>query len=214
MAPNRTGLAVARRLVAKFRSPVYPIRSWEQLFAVRQLVKIAEADENIARTKAGMPVTALARQVEKNFFDLLVAERELAAAASDARKVRTSWAAVGDAGLLSTGAQQTDALRVERTQTAVAGEVARLTAALIGLLGLAPDTRLELVPPAPLVENLTLKDALAQAQASPSLEVVEAEQTAVKARSAANLARFAYVPGVAIIGGYVPSGCAERHSLA
>ena len=104
---------------------------------------------------------------------------------------------------MSTGAQQTDALRVERTQTAVAGEVARLTAALIGLLGLGPDTRLELDPPAPLVENLTLKDALAQAQASPSLEVVEAEQTAVKARSAANLARFAYVPGVAIIGGYV-----------
>ena len=133
-----------------------------QLFAVRQLVKIADADENIARTKAGMPVTTITRHVEKDFFDLLVAERELAAAASDARKVRTSWAAVGDAGLLSTGAQQTDALRVERTQTAVAGEVARLTAALIGLLGLAPDTRLELVPPAPLVEKLTLQDALAQ----------------------------------------------------
>jgi outer membrane protein TolC len=62
---------------------------------------------------------------------------------------------------------------------------------------------LELIPPTPLVENLTLKDALAQAQASPSLEVVEAEQTAVKARSAAKLAKFAYVPGVAILGGYV-----------
>ena len=174
-----------------------------QLFAVRQLVKIAQADENIARTKAGMPVTALARQVEKNFFDLLVAERELAAAASDARKVRTSWATVSDAGLLGTAAQQTDALRVERAQAAVAGEVATLTAALNGLLGLAPDTRLELVPPAPLVENLTLKDVLARAQASPSLEVVEAEQTAVKARSAVKLAKFAYVPGVAILGGYV-----------
>jgi outer membrane protein TolC len=174
-----------------------------QLFAVRQLVKIAQADENIARTKAGMPLTTITRQVEKNFFDLLVAERELAAAASDARKVRTSWATVGDAGLLATAAQQTDALRVERAQAAVAGEVATLTAALNGLLGLAPETRLELVPPAPLVENLTLKDALARAQASPSFEVVEAEQTAVKARSAAKLARLAYVPGVAILGGYV-----------
>ena len=58
-----------------------------QLFAVRELVKIAQADENIARTKAGMPVTTITRQVEKDFFDLLVAERELAAAASDARKI-------------------------------------------------------------------------------------------------------------------------------
>ena len=174
-----------------------------QLFAVRQLVKIAQADENIARTKAGMPVTALARQVEKNFFDLLVCERELAAAASDARKVRASWVTIGDAGLLGTAAQQTDALRVERAHAAVAGEVATLTAALNGLLGLAPETRLELVPPTPLVENLTLKDALAQAQASPSPEVVEAEQTALKARSATKLARFAYVPGIAILGGYV-----------
>ena len=56
-----------------------------QLFAVHQLAKIARADENIARAKAGMPVEAVTRQVEKNFFDLLVAERELAAAAADAR---------------------------------------------------------------------------------------------------------------------------------
>ena len=174
-----------------------------QLFAVRQLVKIAQADENIARSKAGIPVTAIARQVEKNFFDLLVAERELAAAASDAKTVRTSWATIGDDGLLGTAAQRTDALRVERAHAAVAGEVATLTAALNGLLGLAPDTRLELVPPAPLVENLTLKEALARAQASPSPDVVEAEQTAVKARSAARLAKFAYVPGVAVLGGYV-----------
>ena len=174
-----------------------------QLFAVQQLVKIAQADENIARAKAGMAVTTITRQVEKNFFDLLVAERELAAVASDTRTVKTSWATVGDGGLLGTAVQQTDALRVERTQAAIAGEVATLTATLNGLLGLAPDTRLELVPPVPLVENLTLKDALAQVQASPSLDLVEAEQTAVKARSAANLAKFAYVPGVAILGGYV-----------
>src|SRR5262245_52719436 len=37
-----------------------------QLFSVRQLVKIAQADENIARAKAGMPVTTITRQVEKN----------------------------------------------------------------------------------------------------------------------------------------------------
>jgi outer membrane protein TolC len=71
------------------------------------------------------------------------------------------------------------------------------------LLGLAPDTRLELVPPPPLIENLTLRDALSQAQASPPLEVIEAEQTAAKAHAAAKLAKLDYVPGVAVLGGYL-----------
>ena len=174
-----------------------------QLFAVRQLVNIAEADENIAKAKAGMPLTSLARQVEKNFFDLLVGQRELAAAASDARRVRTSWVKIGDSGSLGTVAQQADALRAATGEALVAGKVATLTASLNGLLGLAPDTHLELIPPAPLVENLTLNDALAQAQASPSSEVVEAGQTFVKARSATKLTKLAYVPGIAVVGGYV-----------
>jgi len=80
--------------------------------------------------------------------------------------------------------------------------VTSLTASLNELLGLAPDTHLELVPPPPLAENLTLKDALAQAQASPALEVVEAEQTAIKAHAGARLAKLEYGPGIAIMGGY------------
>ena len=158
-----------------------------QLFGVRQLVKIARADENIARAKAGMPVAEASREVEKNFFELLVAQRELTAATADARKVAVSWG-------------RADALRAETAQTLAAGKVTALTASLNGLLGLPPDTRLELVPPAPLVENLTLKDALAQA--SPTVEVVQAEQTAVKARAGARLAKLEYSPGIAVIGGY------------
>ena len=172
-----------------------------QLFAVHQLAKIARADENIARAKAGMPVEAVSRQVEKNFFDLLVAERELAAATANARSVRTGWMTVGDYRAPGTAAQQADALRAETATALLAGSVTTLTASLNELLGLASDTRLELVPPAPLAENLTLKDALAQAQASPSAEVIEAEQTAAKAHAAAKIAKLEYVPGVAVLGG-------------
>src|SRR5215831_2489761 len=43
-----------------------------QLFGVRQLVRIARADENIAKAKADMPVTEIARLVEKTFFELLI----------------------------------------------------------------------------------------------------------------------------------------------
>jgi outer membrane protein TolC len=155
-----------------------------QLFGVHQLVKIARADENIARAKAGMPITEIARQVEKNFFDLLIAQRELSAATVEAKKVRASLVADG-------------------ARTLAADTVATLMASLNGLLGLPLGTRLELVPPAPLVENLTLKNALATAQATPPLEVIEAEQTAVKAHSAAKLAKLEYGPGIAIMGGYL-----------
>ena len=118
-----------------------------QLFAVHQLTKIARADENIARAKAGMPVEAVTRQIEKNFFDLLVAQRELAAAMADARKVRTGWVKIGDSGTSGSAAQQADALRADTSLLLLAGNVTTLTASLNGLLGFAPDTRLELIPP-------------------------------------------------------------------
>jgi outer membrane protein TolC len=168
-----------------------------QLFGVRQLVRIARADENIARAKAGMPVSEIASQVEKNFFDLLVAQRELAAATAVAKKVRASWSTVSDSGL-----------RAEASQMLAADKVTSLTASLNGLLGFPLGTRLELVPPAPLVENLTLNQALSRAQSSPPLEVIEAEQTSVKARSAARLAKLEYGPGIAVIGGYL-----HQHAL-
>jgi hypothetical protein len=174
-----------------------------QLLAVRQLAKIARADENIARAKAGMPVEAVTRQVEKNYFALLVAQRELAAATADARKARTAWVTVGDAPALGSSAQQVDALRADTATALIAGKVATLTASLNALLDLSSDGRLELVPPAPLFENLTLTDALAQAQTAPSLEVIEAEQTAAKAHAAAKIAKLEYVPGVAVLGGYL-----------
>jgi outer membrane protein TolC len=161
-----------------------------QVFGVHQLVKIARADENIARAKAGLPVTEVSQQVEKTFFDLLIAQRELSAATSEAKKVRASLVA-------------------ETTKTLAGDKVATLTASLNALLGLPLNTRLELVPPPPLVEHLTLGNALATAQATPPLEVIEAEQTAVKAHSGAKLAKLEYGPGIAVIGGYL-----HQHTLA
>jgi outer membrane protein len=160
-----------------------------QLFGVRQLVKIARADENIARAKAGMPVTEVAQQVEKTFFELLIAQRELAAMTAEARTVRASLVA-------------------DTSRTHAAGTVAALTATLNQLLGFPLDTHLELVAPAPLIEKVTLQNALATAQAAPPLEVIEAEQTAVKAHSGARLAKLEYGPGIAVMGGYL-----HQHAL-
>jgi outer membrane protein TolC len=161
--------------------PITPI------FAVRQLVKIARADENIARAKAGMPVAEEASLVEKNYFDLLIAQRELVSAGAEARRVRVTDVA--------------DTIGAARSWLLAESTMKELTASLDEMLGLPADTRLELVPPEPLVEDLSLADAVTNATAG-SADVIEAEQTAVKAHAGSTLAKMAYFPSIGIIGGY------------
>jgi outer membrane protein len=172
------------------------------LFAIYQLAKIARADEIIAKAKAGMPVAQAANRVEKNYFDLLVAERELITAEAEARKIQAKWLTASNSGSPRISAEQeSDMIAAERAVALPVSKVQELTASLLGMIGLPEGTRLELVPPEPLVEDLSLNEVAANAEAA-NPEVVEAEQTAVKAHSGSKLSKMAYFPTVAIIGGY------------
>jgi len=172
------------------------------LIAIHQLVKIARADENIARAKAGMPVAETAMQVEKNFFELLVAQRELTGAQADAKKVQAKWLTASSAGVTSVSTEQEkDMISAEKEIIGPASKVKELTASLDEMLGLPEGTRLELVPPAPLVEDISLKEAADKAMAA-NAEVIAAEQTAIKAHAAATISKMEYGPVVAALGGY------------
>ncbi len=162
--------------------PITPI------FAVRQLVKIARADENIARAKAGMPVTERASLLEKSYFDLLIAQRELISARAETRRVQV--------------VQVADSIGAARSWLIAERAVKELTATLDEMLGLPSNTELELVPPDPLVEDPSLKDAVTNATAARSADVTEAEQTAVKAHAGSTLAKMEYFPSIGLIGGY------------
>ena len=59
-----------------------------------------------------------------------------------------------------------------------------------------------MVSPDPLVENISLQD-VADKSSAPGVDVVEAEQTVVKARAADTLSKLAYVPTVAAVSGYL-----------
>jgi outer membrane protein TolC len=172
------------------------------LFAIHQLVVIARADENIARAKAGMPVLATASNVEKNYFGLLVAERELTSAEAEARKIQSKWltASNSEAPKISKE-QEMDMIRAEKAVAVPASQVKELTVSLDEMLGLPEGTRLQLVTPEPLEEDVSLQD-VAQTAAGANPEVVAAEQTAIKARAAAKLSVMEYFPNAAIIGGY------------
>jgi len=171
------------------------------LFSIYQLAKIARADENIARAKAGMPVAETASKVEKNFFELLVAQRELTGAEAHAKKIQAKWLTASSSGkpYVSTP-QETDMLSAEKGVIGPASKVKELTASLDEMLGLPEGTALELVPPEPLVENISLQEATEKATANP--EVIEAEQTAIKAHSGLALTKLTYVPTVGVLGGY------------
>jgi outer membrane protein TolC len=78
--------------------------------------------------------------------------------------------------------------------------VKELTASLNQMIGLPEGTKLELVPPEPFVENVSLKEATQKAAANP--EVIEAQQTAIKAHAGVALAKLTYLPTVAIVAGY------------
>jgi outer membrane protein len=184
------------------------------LFAIYQLVKIARADENIAKSKAGMPVAEAANRVEKNYFDLLVAERELITAKSEAKKLQAKWLTASNAGSPRiTAEQESDMIAAEKAVALPASKVEELTASLNGMLGLLEETRLELVPPEPLTEDLSLSEAAAKALVANS-ELVEAQQTAVKAHAGSKLSKMAYFPTVAIIGGYANQNLVANALLA
>ncbi|HTR25281.1 MAG TPA: TolC family protein [Terriglobales bacterium] len=171
------------------------------LFSIYQLAKIARADENIARAKAGMPVAEIASKVEKNFFELLVAQRELISANADANKIRAKWLTASSSGVTSVSTEQeTDMISAEKVVIGPASKVKELTATLDGILGLPIGTELDLVPPDPLVENISLNEAAEKAMANP--EVIEAQQTAIKAHAGLTATKLTYVPTVGVLGGY------------
>jgi outer membrane protein TolC len=97
--------------------------------------------------------------------------------------------------------QDAELIGAEKTLLVANSKVQELSASLNSLIGLPEDTELDLVAPTPFAEAVSLAVATNQAMAT-NPEVVEAEQTAIKARAGRKLAKLDYVPDVAVLGGY------------
>jgi outer membrane protein len=201
---DRLGVAVPIDIISKNQtafnfSAIQPVTP---LFAVHQLVKIARSDETIARAKAGAPAAETASKVETNYFNLMIAQRELVSAEAESRKIQVKWLSASSSGAPSVSPQQeTDMIGAEKEIMLATSKVKELTASLNNLLGLPEETKLELVPPEPLTEETSMDDAVDKAVAA-NVAVVEAEQTAVKAKAGSTLSKMQYFPSVAIVGGY------------
>jgi outer membrane protein TolC len=171
------------------------------LLKIREVVSLARADENIARGKAGMPVAEISSLVEKNYFDLLLAQRQLTLVQLDLKKLTESRMVASSAPVAPT-VDEAETLDANKAVIEASSKVKQLTASLNDLMGWPTSTELELLLPSPLVENMSMSEAThAATVASP--EVIEAEQNVAKARAGTKLSKLDYVPDVAVLGGYV-----------
>jgi outer membrane protein len=166
------------------------------LLKVRQGVKIAEADEQIARAELEKGARDLASGVEQLFWGLLAARRIQAGAAAGVQ---------GAELVAKTGSPEARAALLEARQglQQVDKQVADLQEQLNGLLGLPLCTALELVEPAlPALPYQCADDVVGLALAA-SPEVRSAQETIHKAQAALCAGKLEYVPSIAAVGGYV-----------
>ena len=182
-----------------FVQPITP------LFAVRQAVRIARADERIAMAKSAAAVSKNLRdsKVEETYFKLLIAQRQLASAEGKRRntQVRALYASTS-IDLVRAPGEGAETMDAAKAVDTAAATVRELTASLNQMMGWPDGTELELVVPDPLVENISLQQ-ISNKPAAANPSVVEAEQTVVKARAAASISKMAYFPVVAAVGGYL-----------
>jgi outer membrane protein TolC len=154
------------------------------IFKVKQAVRIARADETVALAKAAQLTAHAQNEAERLYFALLIAQRKETLAS-----IRTQTAA------------RSVAIEPAKELITARSEVGELMHSLNDLLKFDPETELELAIPEAAFETISEGQATQQALAN-NPEVVEAEQTVVKARAVVNLSKLEYVPDVAVMGGY------------
>jgi outer membrane protein len=181
---------------------VYVAQPITLLLKVRQAVRIAQADQQIAQAELEKGIRALSSGVEQLYWGLLAAQRIRAGileALEGAELLAKTGSLEGRTALLETKQALQD----------VESQIADVTEQLNNLLDLPVCTKLDLVePPLPILPLSCADEAVAAALAT-SPEIREAEQDIVKAQAATAAAKVDYLPNVAVLGGYANQNMAD-----
>jgi outer membrane protein TolC len=166
------------------------------LLKVRQGVRIAQADQQIAQAELEKGARDLASGVEQLYWGLLAARRIQAGAREGVQ---------GAEMLARTKNLEARTALVEAQQALqqVDKQVADLQEQLNGLLELPLCTNLELVEPALPVLPFHCADDVVGLALAASPEIREAQQTILKAEAALAAGKLDYVPSIALTGGYL-----------
>jgi outer membrane protein TolC len=176
-------------------STVYAAQPITALLKIRQGVRIARADEEIARSDVEKARRAISNGVEQLYLGLLAARRIRGGA---------QLAVAGAEKLAATGTLEARTALLEAKQglKAVEDQIADVEAQLNDLLELPPCTKLELEEPPLPASPLRCADEAVSLALSSSPEVRAAQQDVVKADAAIRAAKVDYLPNVAVMGGY------------
>jgi outer membrane protein TolC len=176
-----------------FLTAVQPLTD---LLKVRQGVRIAQADEQIARAQLEGGIRKLVSGVEQLYWGILAVQRIRAGAAEGVR----------GAELLAktqTLEARTALLEARQGLQDADKQLADLQEQMNALLDLPACTTLELVePPLPVLPYRCADEVIGLALES-SPEVREAQATIEKAHAALAAGKLDYVPSVAAVGGYM-----------
>jgi outer membrane protein TolC len=191
---NSVNAAVLQQDTSFFTiSAVQPLTD---LLKVRQGVKIAQADQQIAQAELEKGIRDLVSGVEQLYWGLLAAQRIRAGAAQGVRDAELLAKKAGLEGRTALVEAQQGLQQVDK-------QVADLQEQLNGLLDLPLCTVLELVePPLPVVPYHCADDVIGLALAA-SPEIRQAQQTILKAEAAVAAGKLDYVPSIALTGGYI-----------
>jgi outer membrane protein len=172
------------------------------LLLVRQGVRIAEADQQIAQAELDKGTRALLMGVEQLYWGLLATEH-IRAGLLEAAKQSAPFAGIKlpevQVALIEgqQGLQQVDA------------QIADLEEQMNNLLDNPPCTKLEMVEPPPPTLCVGCCDELISQAIANSPEVRSAEQDVVKANAAVKAAKVDYLPNVAVLGGVMNQSMAD-----
>jgi outer membrane protein TolC len=166
------------------------------VFKIRQGVKIAQADQQIARAQAEKGIRAVVSGVEQLYWGLL-AVRKLQAGALDGLHASEAMAKT------KTLDARTALVEAQQGVQQVNKQVQDLQEQLNGLLDLPLCTTLELVEPAlPVLPFQCADEVIARALAA-SPEIVEAQQTVAKGQAGVAAGKLDFLPSIGLTGGYV-----------
>jgi outer membrane protein TolC len=183
-------------------SYIAAVQPLTDLLKVRQGVKLAVADQQIAQAQLEKGTRELLSGVEQLFWGLLAAQRIRAGALA---------AAEGIEALAKTGNLEARTALVEGRQALqdVSNQIADLQEQLAILLDLPTCTQFDLVEPALPSAPVSCADEAVSLALATSPEIREAEQNIAKAQAGVCAAKLDYVPSIAVIGGYSYQSAAD-----
>lgn len=166
------------------------------IFKIRQGVKIAQADEQIARAQQQQGIRDLASGVEQLYWGLLAVRKLQAGATASAGQAEAmAQTKTLDARLALVEAKQ--------GLQQINKQVEDLQEQLNGLLDLPLCTLLDLVEPAMPVLPFRCADEVIALALANSPEVAEAQQTVLKGQAAVVAGKLDFLPSIGLTAGYV-----------